>query len=157
MRSTFPSLPRSSPRITRTVSPFETRIFTRSELMLCLDVFRFFAVFRCLSSLILQNLRRERDDLHVLLLSQLARYWSKDAGGTWLSRFVDDHYRVLVEPDVGAVLSAGLLGRPNDHSARDLRLLHGSVRKRVLHCDDDNVAQPRIPSAGSAEHADDER
>src|SRR5688572_18106677 len=120
MRSTFPSLPRSSPRITRTVSPFDTRIFTRSELIACLDVFRFLAVFRCLSSLILQNLRRERDDLHVLLLSQLARHWSKDAGGSWLSRFIDDHDRVLVEADVRAVLAPRLFRRPNHHSARDL-------------------------------------
>ena len=65
--------------------------------------------------------------------------------------------RVLVEADVRAVLPARLLGSPHDNGSRHLGLFHGPVGQRVLHGDDDNVAEARVAPAGSAEHADDQR
>src|SRR5678815_1570022 len=127
MRSTLPSLPRSSPRITRTVSPFDTRILMRSELIACRDMFRFFAVFLYLRALILQNLRRQRDDLHVFLLAELSRHGTEDTSRARLACIVDDHYRILVEADVRAVLAARLLCRVYDYCSRDLRYLHCPV------------------------------
>src|SRR4051794_41882498 len=56
----------------------------------------------------LQHLRRERDDLHIPLLAQLPGDRAEDARRPRLARLVDQHRRVLVEPDVGAVLAAGL-------------------------------------------------
>src|ERR1035437_777886 len=82
----------------------------------------------------LQDLRRQRDDLHVLLFAQLTGDRSEDAGRPGLTLFVDDHDGVLVEPDVAPVLAP-----------------------RVLHGDDDDVAEPGVPPARSAKHADHER
>ena len=56
-----------------------------------------------------EHLGRERDDLHVLLLAQFAGDGTEDAGRPWLALIVDQHGRVLVEPDVGAVLATDFL------------------------------------------------
>src|SRR6478672_5785988 len=103
---TLPSLPLSSPRITRTVSPFTTWSFWRSALSACR--FRFTArgrsVFRCLRIRMSDHLGRQRHDLHVPLLAQLARDRSEDTRRPRLSLIVDDDDGVLVEPDVAAML-----------------------------------------------------
>src|SRR5687767_43372 len=118
MRMTFPSFPLSSPRITFTVSPFETWSFSLLAFSACLACNRFFAVFLYFRTLTLQNLRGERDDLHVLLLAELARHGTEDTRRSRLARIVDDHDCVFVEADVGAVLAAGLLGGAHDDRAR---------------------------------------
>src|SRR6266571_3443829 len=100
------------------------------------------------------DLRRERDDLHVLLLAELARHGSEDAGRPRLALFVDDDHRVLVEPDVAPVLTPRLFGRANNHGPRDIGFLHRPVGERVLYGDDDDVAQTGIAPPGSAQHAD---
>src|SRR5687767_2093787 len=120
MRSTLPSLPLSSPRMTRTVSPFDTCTFTRSALMPCLVCARFFRVFLYFRSRMLQDLRGQRDDLHVLLLAELARHRSEDTSRAGLARFIDDYDGVLVESDVRAVLPARFLRRADNDSARHL-------------------------------------
>src|SRR3954464_12187434 len=104
---TLPSLPLSSPRMTRTVSPFDTCSFTRSAL----SAWRFRltargrSVLRCLRTLISNHLGRQRHDLHVALLAELARHGTEDTGGPGLPIFVDDDDRVLVEPDVRTILA----------------------------------------------------
>src|SRR5689334_114627 len=105
-RSTVPRLPLSSPEITWTVSPLATCRRIRTGV-----VPRTRRAFLYTSGFMLQHLRRERDDLHVPLLAQLAGDGPEDAGGPRLTRIVDQHRGVLVEPDVGAVLPSGLLGR----------------------------------------------
>src|SRR5438552_273564 len=80
-RSTLPSLPLSSPRTTRTLSPFVTCSVTRSALSTCRarlttlerPAFRYFRIR------ISDDLGRQRDDLHVLLLAELARHWTEDS------------------------------------------------------------------------------
>src|SRR5512141_563108 len=104
----------------------------------------------------LQNLRGQRNDLHVFLLAELSRHGSEDTGRSRLSRFIDDYDCVLVEADVRAVFAARFLCRAHNYSARDLRLLYGSIRQRVLDGDDDDVAKSGVASAGSAEHTEDE-
>src|SRR5215207_3822033 len=105
-RSTFPSFPLSSPRITRTVSPRDTGIFTRSALMAC----RFALVtlgrvdLRCFRMRMSDHLGRQRHDLHVLLVAQLARDRTEDTRRARLALLVDDHDGVLIELDVAAVL-----------------------------------------------------
>src|SRR3954470_12394527 len=158
-RMTFPTWPLSSPRTTLTVSPVETWILTRSEFWAC----RFWpfalarSVFLYLRIRILQDLGRERDDLHVLLLAQLASDRAEDTRRPRLARIIDDHHGVLVEADVAAVLPPRLLHRAHDDRLRDVALLHRSVRERVLHGHDDDVAKAGIAPAGSAEDADHER
>src|SRR5512140_212481 len=97
-RMTFPSFPLSSPRITRTVSPFVMRMRTRSELPAwCLRCTTFGrSVFLYLRMRISDHLGSERHDLHVLLLAQLARNRAEDARRARLAGLVDDDHRVLV-------------------------------------------------------------
>src|SRR5215213_11479131 len=99
--------------MTRTVSPFETCSLWRSELSACRLrlTARGRSVFRCLRILISDHLGRQRHDLHVPLLAQLARDRSEDACGPRLPILVDDDDGVLVEPDVAPVLAPRLLGR----------------------------------------------
>src|SRR6476620_7533565 len=158
-RITLPTCPLSSPRTTLTVSPVVTCSFTRSEF--CAWRFCPFAlarsVFLYLRIRILQHLGRERDDLHVLLIAQLAGDRAEDTRRPRLARIIDDHDGVLVEADVAAVLPPRLLRRAHDDRLRDVALLHRPVRERVLHGHDDDVAEAGIAPACAAEDADDER
>src|SRR6476469_1617441 len=157
-RSTFPSLPLSSPRRTRTVSPRVTGMVIRSTLAACRA--RFFAfvrsVFLYFSIRMSDDLRGQRHDLHVFLVAQLARDRAEDARCTRLALVVDDHHGVLIELDVAAVLAARLLHGAHDHRARDLRLLHRAVRQRVLDRDDHEIAEPGVAPPRSAKDADHE-
>src|SRR5919107_686995 len=105
----------------------------------------------------LQHLRRERDDLHVPLLAQFPGDRAEDARRPRLARLVDQHRRVLVEPDVGAVLAARLLGGPDDHGLGHVALLHLAGGDGVLDRHHHGVAQAGVAALAAAEHADDER
>src|SRR5688500_18140924 len=157
-RTTLPSLPLSSPRTTRTVSPDVTWSGTRSALSLCRLrlTTRMRSVFRYFRSRISEHLGRERDDLHVLPLAKLARHRTEDARCARLPGLVDDDDGVFVEPDVSPVFPPRLLRRAHDHRGRDVRLLPRPVRQRVLHGDDHRVAESGVAATRPAEHADDE-
>src|SRR6266566_4390615 len=103
------------------------------------------------------DLRRQRHDLHELLLAQLAADRAEDARRAGLPFVVDQHGGVFVEADVGAVLALGLLGRSHDHRLHDLALFHLAGRYGVLDRDHDDVAEPRVAPLGPAEHTDHER
>src|SRR6266516_3413154 len=103
------------------------------------------------------DLRRERHDLHELLVAQLAAHRAENTSGPRLTLVVDQHGGVLVEPDVGAVFASSLFGRPHDHRLGHLALLHLTGGDGVLDRDDHDVAQPRVATLGPAEHADHER
>src|SRR6266704_4816470 len=103
------------------------------------------------------DLRRKRDDLHEPLVAQLAPHRPEDAGRAGLALVGNAHGGVLVEPDVGAVLALGLLGRAHDHRPHHLALLDLAGGDGVLDGHDDDVAQPRVAALGPAEHADHER
>src|SRR3954470_6776828 len=158
-RITFPTCPLSSPRTTLTVSPVVTWSFTRSAFCACRfwPLLRARSVFLYLRIRILQPLGRERDDLHVLLLAELAGHRAEDTRRPRLARIIDDHHGVLVEADVAAVLPPRLLHRAHDDRLGDVALLHRPVRERVLHGHDDDVAEAGIAPACAAEDADDER
>src|SRR5918912_1288950 len=63
----------------------------------------------------LEHLRSQRDDLHVVAVAQLAGHGPEDARPARVALRVDDHGRVLVEGDVRAVGAPELL---LDHLAR---------------------------------------
>src|SRR3954470_15585875 len=93
---------------------------------------------------ILEDLRRERDDLHEVALAQLARDGPEDAGAARVVLRVDDHRGVLVERDVGAVVAAeGLLGAHDDRRD-DLALLDRPLRVGLLDGRGDDVAHVRV-------------
>src|SRR5215813_10396847 len=131
----LPSFPLSSPRITRTVSPLLTCSLTRSALSVCRLrlTARGRSVLRYLRILISDHLGRQRHDLHVPLLAQLARDGTEDTSRPGLPLLVDDDHGVLVEPDVAPVLPPRLLRCAHHHRARHVGLLHRAVRQRVLH------------------------
>src|SRR5207253_2182745 len=103
------------------------------------------------------HLRRERDDLHEPLVAQLAPDRPEDAGRARLALVGDEHGGVLVEPDVGAILALGLLGRADDHRPHHLALLDLAGGDGVLDRHHDDVPQPRVAALGPAEHPDHER
>src|SRR3979411_1732516 len=157
-RMTFPTWPLSSPRTTLTVSPVVTCSFTRSEFCAC----RFCPFvgarsgFLYLRMRMLTHIGRELDDLHVLLLAQLAGDRTEDTRRPRLARIIDDHHGVLVEADVAAILPPRLLHRAHDDRLRDVALLYRAVRERIFHGHDDNVAETGIAPACSAQDADHE-
>src|SRR5467141_455405 len=103
------------------------------------------------------DLRRQRHDLHELFLAQLAADRAEDARRAGLPFVVDQHRRVFIEADVGAVLALGLFGGPYDHRFHDLALFHLAGRDGVLDRDHDDVAEPRVAALRAAEHANHER
>src|SRR5690554_558067 len=135
---TLPCLPRSPPRswrrpeMTCTRSPF---------LMLAISDY----------------LRCQRDDLHELLVAKLATDRSEDARAAGVPVTLEEHSGILIELDVGAVGSTGLLLGANDDRLDDLALLDVSARDGVFHGRDDNVAESRIATAGTTEHANREQ
>src|SRR6185503_18781230 len=93
--STQPRLPLSRPAMTTTWS--------------------FFLIFeRFVPAITLDNLRRERHNLHKILIAQFARHWTKHARADRRSVFLYKHGRVLIEPDVGAIFAPHLFARAHD-------------------------------------------
>src|SRR6056297_447617 len=85
-----PSLPLSLPASTTTLSPF----FSLAAIS--------------------QHLRGERDDLHEVLAAQLANHRPEDTGADRLVVVVEDHGRVPVKADCGAVFTADFFGGAHD-------------------------------------------
>src|SRR5262249_48106981 len=138
-------LPRSLPVITSTLSFFRSGVASR--LMV--------AIPGQPGRAALQDLRRERDDLHELPLAQLARHGTEDAGPDRLALIVDEDRRVAIEADVAAVAAALLLDGPHDDRLHDLALLDVAFRRRFLHRRRDDVAEPRVAAGRSADRVDD--
>src|ERR1044071_1014990 len=63
---------------------------------------------------LLEHLRSQADDLHEVLLAQLAGDGPEDARAARVALRVDDHRRVLVERDLGAVVAPERLLRADD-------------------------------------------
>src|SRR2546421_221340 len=101
--------------------------------------------------------RRERDDLHEVLLAQLAGDRAEDAGSARVALIVDDHRGVLVEGDLRSVVAAERLARANDDGLHDLALLHGALRRRALDRRCDDVAHARVAALRSTRDADAEQ
>src|SRR6187399_1874241 len=102
----------------------------------------------------LQNLGRQRNDLHEAPLAQLARHRAEHARADRLVLVVDEHGGVAVEADVAAVAAALLLAGANDHGLYDLALLHRAVRRRFLHRRRDDVAEARVAAGRAADRVD---
>src|SRR5437868_14330319 len=101
----------------------------------------------------LEDLRWQRDDLHELTLAQLARDGSEDTRAARVVGVVDEHGRVLVEGDVGAVLAAELAPGADDDRLDDVSLPDGALRHRALDGSDDHVADAGVAASRPAPHA----
>jgi len=99
-------------------------------------------------------LRSQRDDLHELLVAQLAAHRAEDARATGLPVVLEDHCGVLVELDVRTVRTAALLAGAHDDSLDDVALLDVAAGDGVLDGGDDDVTDACVATAGAAEHTD---
>src|SRR4029079_3398679 len=115
--STRARVPRSAPEITSTVSP----------LRICIS----------------HQLARQADDLHVVLVAQLAGHRAENARAARIVVVVDDHSRVAVEPDVAAVVQSRRLARADDHRPHDRLLLDFAPRNLALDAANDHVPEAR--------------
>src|SRR6185437_15775723 len=150
--STVPVLPRSLPLMTITWSPLRMRAGISGSSR-APGVPRMRAYVR---EEPLEHLRSEGDDLHEVALAQLAGHRAENAGAARVVRGVDEHGRVLVEGDVGAVLApVGLLGA-HDHGGHHLALLDRALRAGGLDRGGDGVPHARVAPARAAADADDE-
>src|SRR5512143_238631 len=87
-----------------------------------------------------EDLRRERNDLHVILGAELAGDRAEDAGALRVAVIADDDDGVRVEAQVAAVGAAQRGLRADDDGLHDLALLHGGVRAAFLDVDGEDVA-----------------
>src|SRR5580765_213561 len=109
---------------------------------------------RCLGRHESEHLRRQRDDLHELLVAQLAAHRAEDAGAPGVTVALEDHCGVLVELDVAAIGTATFLRRAHDDRLDDVALLDVAAGDGVLHRGDDRVADTGIPSTRATENTD---
>src|SRR2546421_7783753 len=116
---TRPCLPRSLPASMWTVSPFLI----------------FIVVAICL-----EHLWSQADDLHEVLLTQLAGDGPEDARPARVAGCVDDHRRVLVERDQRSVVAAEGLLRPHDDGLHHVPFLDRPLRGSSLDGGRDDVA-----------------
>src|SRR3954447_7351452 len=101
-----------------------------------------------------EHLRGQRDDLHEAAVAQLAGHRPEDARTAGVVLRVDDHGRVLVEGDVGAVVAPELLLRAHDDRLDDLALLDRPLRVGLLDRGRDDVPDARVAAARAALDAD---
>ena len=69
----------------------------------------------------------KHQDLHVILVTQLAGHWAKDTGAAGVLIVLDQDGGVVVKPDVGAVDAADALGGTDDNGLDHLALLYGAA------------------------------
>src|SRR3954454_10710722 len=144
-RRTLPDFPRSFPLMTTTSSSLR---ILRARGLRAAGVLALRAM--------LEHLRCQRDDLHVVAIAQLAGHRPEDARPARVAGRVDDHGGVLVEGDVRAVVAPELLLRAHDDGLDDLALLDGALRAGLLDGRGDHVTDVRVAALGAALHADDE-
>src|SRR5690606_33871433 len=104
---TLPLAPLSLPEMTSTVSP--------------------------LCTFMSEHLRGQRDDLHELLVAQLAAHGAEDASAARIVVRLDEHGGVLVELDVGTVRTAALLDGAHDDGLHHVTPLDVAAGDGVLH------------------------
>src|SRR5450759_2893057 len=115
-----------------------------------LPMLRDFAMFTCF----LQDLGRQRHDLHVLAIAKLAGHGAEDTGTARIALVVDDDGRILVELDIAAVGAADLLLSTDYDRLDDLALLDRAVRNGFLDRHDDGVAYVGVTTLRATEDLD---
>src|SRR5260221_12212273 len=139
-RSTRPCLPLSRPVITFTVS---LRLMSTLICIVCLqplaDLLLLPPEKSCLARFVsyraplLQNFRRQRNNLQKFLFPQLAGHGAEHARANRLPGFVNQHCRILIKANVCAVAAAMLFALAHDHALHHCALLGCAVRRRLFH------------------------
>src|SRR5207247_2198988 len=106
----------------------------------------------------LDDLGRQANDLHELAVAQLAGDGPEDPRAAGILLVVDQHDRVAVEFDVGAIAPPRLVPRPDDDAADHIPRLDVAAGRGLLHAGDDRVAQargaPLVSRSAAAENLD---
>src|SRR5688572_11674413 len=102
----------------------------------------------------LNHLRRERDNLHEVLVAQLARYWSENASADWRSIFLDQDRGILIEPDIRSISTAHFFSRAHDHCVLNRALFNRSIGRRLFDRYLDPVSQAGDFSGGASDRHD---
>src|SRR5215207_3216555 len=103
---------------------------------------------------LLNHLRRERNDLHKVLVAQLARYWSKHARTDRRPVLLDQHRRVLIESHVRPISAAHFLTRAHDHCILNGTFFNRAIRRSLFDRHLDAVSQTGNLSGGAADWHD---
>src|SRR5262249_15950591 len=102
-----------------------------------------------------EHLRREGDDFHEVAIAQLAGDRPEDPRpARVVAGRVDQHRRVFVEGDVGAVGAAELLAGADDHGLDDLALAPSPLPAALFDGRRDHAPRPRGAPGGAAFDAD---
>src|SRR5579871_3571926 len=86
--------------------------------------------------------------------AQFTRHRSEDAGTDRLHLGVDQHRRVAIKPDDGAVGSTDVLADPHHHGLHHIALLHAPARNGFFHRHHDDVTDRRVFALRAAQHLD---
>src|SRR4051794_31255599 len=103
---------------------------------------------------VLEHLGSQADDLHEVLLTQLAGDRPEDARPARVAGCVDDHCGVLVERDQRSVVATEGLLRAHDDGLHHFALLDRALRGRSLDARRDDVADTRVAALRAARNAD---
>src|SRR4029077_19142356 len=76
----------------------------------------------------LENLRGERNDLHLVLGAQFAGHRPEDTGSDRFALGVDQNRGIAVKADQAAIGAAHALGGPHHHGLEHLALLDAAAR-----------------------------
>src|SRR6185437_12984207 len=102
----------------------------------------------------LLRLRGQRDDLHEPLVAQLAADRTEDAGAARLTVRLDQDSGVLVEPDVGTVRAALLLGGAHDDGLDHIASLDVGAGDGFFDGRHDDVPDAGVAARAATEHPD---
>src|SRR4051812_24003065 len=101
-----------------------------------------------------ENLRGERDDLHVVLGAKLTRHGPENTRADRFTVGIDQHGGVAIEADQRAIGPADTLRDANDDGFHHLTLLDAPLRDRLLYGDNDGVTHRRVLALRAAQHLD---
>src|SRR5262249_28234422 len=96
----------------------------------------------------------KRNDLHMVLRAQLARYRPKDTRANRFHLGRDQHRRVAVETNDRTVRTLDVL-RDTDHDRlHHVALFYAATRNCLFHRYDDDIADRGVFTLGAAKHLD---
>ena len=102
----------------------------------------------------LQYFRSKRQDLHVILVTQLTSDRPKDTGAAGVFVITNDNASVLVKADIAAVSAAQALNGADDNCLNDIALLYAAARGALAHRANNYVTDVAVLACGAAENTD---
>jgi hypothetical protein len=105
----------------------------------------------------LNNFRSQRHDTHEFVLAQLASDGAKYAGPSRFALIVDQNNSVIIKADMRSIGTPRCTAYTNHDTPSDIAFFDSATWNRFFNCNDNLVADRRIPCARSAENFDTHR